>query len=148
LTPSDGNSPPPLKGITLFIKRPLGKRIGEALRAMGVKVVLHSDFFGETAADTEYLARCALEGWIPLTADSDVHNSPLQKLLIREAKLQVFRLVRNHWPWAEKLAAFVAALPAIERLVRKQPGPFIARINREGKISALEDLRDQKVRPT
>jgi hypothetical protein len=62
-------------------------------------------------------------------------------MLIRRAGLRVFRLTRNHWPWEDKVAAFVAALPAIEALIRDNPGPFIARINRVGGISKVEDLR-------
>lgn len=83
---------------------------------------------------------CASRGWIPLTADSDVSNSMAQKILIKRAKLRVFRLTRNHWPWAEKLDAFLKALPAIEDLLRERPGPYIARINRKGQISSIESL--------
>jgi hypothetical protein len=109
---------------------------------MGVRVVGHWEVFAETASDAEYLSRCAAEGWIPLTADSDVHTLAAQRILIKRTRLQVFRLTRNHWSWQDKLAAFVAALPLVERLIKERPGPFIARINREGKLSRLEDLSE------
>lgn len=143
---SAGNSRPPLEGFTLFLERPLGKRIATAIRQMGVSVVGHWEVLAETADDAEYLGRCAAEGWIPLTADSDVHNVPAQRFLIKRTRLQVFRLTRNHWPWRDKLAAFVAALPAIEALLKSRPGPFIARINRAGEICSLDDLGDVKAR--
>jgi hypothetical protein len=111
-----------------------------AIRAMGVRVVGHWEVFAETASDAAYLQRCADEGWIPITADSDVHTEALQKILIRRTRLQVFRLTRNHWPWQDKIAAFVAALPTIEACIKERPGPFIARIDRHGRISRLEVL--------
>ena len=139
---SAGNSRPPLEGFTLFLERPLGKKIAVAIRQLGVQVVTHSEVFSETADDAEYLGRCATEGWIPLTADSDVHSVPAQRFLIKRTQLRVFRLTRNHWPWQTKLEAFVAALPAIEQLLRTRQGPFIARINRAGEISSLDELSD------
>jgi hypothetical protein len=142
LTRSDGNSRPPLEGFTLFLERPLGKKVAAALRALGISVVGHSEVLAETADDAEYLGLCAERDWVPLTADSDVHTNPAQRALIKRSRLRVFRLTRNHWPWQEKLEAFVAALPAMDALLRAQPGPFIARINRAGKISSVEDLRD------
>jgi PIN like domain len=140
LTPSDGNSPRPLEGKTLFLERPLGKRVAVALRDMGVTVVAHWEVLAETASDAEYLGLCADKGWIPLTADSDVSTNPAQRLLIARGRLQVFRLTRNHWPWQEKLNAFVAALPSIQRLL-VEPGPYIARINRKGEIARVEYLK-------
>lgn len=115
-----------------------------AIRAMGVRVVGHWEVLPEKASDAQYLGLCASEGWIPITADSDVHAITAQKILIRRAKLQVFRLTRNHWPWQDKLAAFIAALPVIEALIKEQPGPFIARINRAGQLSMLEDLSERE----
>lgn len=142
MTRSDGNSRPPLEGFTLFLERPLGKKVAAALRALGITVVGHWECLSETADDAEYLGLCADNDWVPLTADSDVHTNPAQRALIKRTSLRVFRLTRNHWPWQDKLDAFASALPAMDSLLRTQPGPFIARINRTGEVSSIEDLRD------
>jgi hypothetical protein len=141
--PSDGNSPQLLEGITLFVEMSVGRAVAQGPKDLGASVVWHQEVLADDASDVEYLALCADRGWVPFTGDSDVSTAPLQKILIRRTKLRVIRLTRNHWPQKEKLEAFLAALPAIKSLLRRRPyGPFIARVNREGRISSVEDLPD------
>jgi len=74
--PSDGNSSQPLEGVTLFVEYSVGVHVAHTLRAAGIRVVWHQDVLPDNADDVTYLGRCAREGWVPLTADSDVHTLP------------------------------------------------------------------------
>lgn len=111
-----------------------------ALRSAGLKVVLYWDVLKDGLDDACYLGLCAKKNWVALTADSDVHNKSNQRILIDALGVRVFRLTRNHWPWRDKLRAFTLAIPAMLRLLRGGTRPFIARINRDGKICSLDTL--------
>jgi PIN domain-containing protein len=137
---SGGNSPPRLEDFVFFIERPLGKKVGLALREQGLRVVLHTEKLKDDALDEEYLALCAERGWVVITADSDVHTKVNQRLLVKNGRLRVFRLTRNHWRWQEKVEAFTLAIPAMLRLLRRTPAPFIARIDRKGNITSKDTL--------
>jgi hypothetical protein len=125
---------------TFFIEAPLGKAVGLALREAGLKVVLHTEVLPQDAEDVTYLKLCAENGWIIFTADGDVHNKPNQRILIASRGLRVFRLTRNHWPWPEKLNAFRLAVPQVLKLARNETRPFIARIDKQGRIGTVDFL--------
>lgn len=114
--------------------------MGLALRDAGLSVVFHLDYLPDAASDEEYLELCVRNGWAVITADGDVHEKPNQRLMIRNGGLRVFRLTRNHWPWAEKVQAFKLALPAMGRLILRLDPPFIARINKTGSITKIDDF--------
>jgi hypothetical protein len=142
---SDGNSRrPQLKDLVFFIERPLGKKVGVALRNAGLSVVFHLDHLPETADDEAYLALCVRKGWAVITSDSDIHDKPNQRRMVKNGRLRAFRLTGNHWPWAEKVRAFELALPAMGRLAQRLDPPFIARINKTGEIGKIDDFSDDR----
>jgi hypothetical protein len=53
-------------------------------------------------------------------------------------------LTRNHWRFEEKLAAFVGAMSAIKKTLQSTPPPFLARINKAGKIVGIYDFEKEK----
>ena len=142
MKPSGGNSPEPLdpSSFTYFVERPLGKKVGLALREKGHRVVLHLDVFRDDSPDEQWIVRAAREGWVALGADVAVRWTPNLKRAIYISGLRLFNLTRNTWPAAVKAEAFIAAMPAIERLLRKRTGPFIATINKDGKVAGVYDF--------
>jgi hypothetical protein len=89
--------------VRFFLDRDLGKRLGRALREVGVEVQLHAERYpgiGDTP-DEVWIPEVAADGWIILTHD--------KKIRFREAERQAFA--------AAGARAFV--------FVTQQPTPFV-----------------------
>jgi hypothetical protein len=107
-------------------------------------VVLFTDELPDDAEDSAWIALCGEKGWVPLTGDLDLLWTPLWRRAIHRARLGVFCLTRNHWRFEEKLAAFVGAMSAIKKTLQSTPPPFLARINKAGKIVGIYDFEKEK----
>jgi hypothetical protein len=105
---------------------------------------LFTDQLSDDAEDPAWIALCAKNGWVPLTGDLDLLWTPLWRRAIHRARLGVFCLTRNHWRFEEKLAAFIKAMPAIERVLRTVQPPFLARINKGGDIVGVYDFARER----
>ncbi len=79
-----------------------------------------------------------------LGADVAIRWTPNLKRAVYLAGLRLFNLARNNWPGPTKAAAFLAAMPAIHRLLKKKEGPFIATVNQAGKIISVYDYTDYR----
>lgn len=143
---SDGSSPGrPENKYTYYIERPLAKGPGLALRERGFSVVLHLEVFPDDRTDDEvWINRVAAEGWVALGADVRLRWTPTLKRAVYNARLRLFNLTNNNGTGPEKAAAFVQAMPAIGRLLARRAGPFIAKVNMEGKIVGVYDFSDYK----
>jgi len=137
-----GNPPSRLERYTFLVERPLGKRVTSALREYGFAVVAFTDHFEDGASDEEWIAKAASERWVVLTKDAAVRRRPNERLAIRNSGLRVFTLARGNWTSDEMSAAFVAAARRISNLLKKNPGPFIARITKAGELSVVDDLHE------
>lgn len=121
--------------------------MGLALRERGFDVKLSLEVFPDDSkvTDDAWISRAAKEGWVVLGADVAVRWTPNLKRAVYLAKLRLFNLARNSWPGPVKAAAFIAAMPAIERLLRRKRGPFIATVNQAGRIISVYDYSDYHV---
>jgi hypothetical protein len=123
----------------LFLDRCLGTNdVAAALRAAGANVVLHADQFPATESDENWLRKVGAKKWVVLTKDERIRTRYNELWAIIEANTHVFALTLGSASGAEMAAAFVAAWPAITRLVGNKPTPFLASVGRLGKISRIE----------
>lgn len=124
----------------------MGKGVGLALRARGFDVRLSLEIFPDDSklTDDVWIGRAAEEGWVVLGADVAIRWTPNLKRAVYLARLRLFNLARNSWPGPVKAAAFLAAMPAIERLLRRRKGPFIATVNQAGRITTFYDFADYR----
>jgi hypothetical protein len=62
----------------------------------------------------------------------DLLWTPLWRRAVYNAKIGVFTLTRNHWPWEDKAKAFHGALLdiAAATVAARRGTPYIARVNR------------------
>jgi uncharacterized protein YfiM (DUF2279 family) len=125
---------------TYFVERPLGKGVGRALRQSGYTVVLHAEVFPDRAEDDVWISAAAANGWVALGSDVRLRFTPGLKRAVFLSGLRLFTLARNHWSGQEKAAAFIAAMPAIQRLLHRLPGPFIATVSKAGAIINVYDF--------
>jgi hypothetical protein len=84
--------------------------------------------------DREWLRIAGEKGWIILTKDSRIKNrlNEMQRLLSCDAR--AFVLVTNELSGSEIGKTFVKALPAMKRLCGRKPAPFIAVLQRSGRV--------------
>ena len=86
----------------------------------------------------EVWAKAAGEsGWITLSKDLETRYKPNEREAIVRYKARVVQFTRGNWTSDQMIAAFTEAKKRIEMLLNRQPGPFIARINKKGEITRV-----------
>lgn len=121
--------------LTCIVDECLGRYVvPDALRAVGVHVILHHELFPAGTDDEAWLR--ALAGRLDavvLTKDSRIRKRAIERHALAAARLRVFALSAGNLSGEHQAAAFVRALPKIRRLAKK-PGPFIARVTATGAV--------------
>lgn len=144
--PSVTNSSKPLDDVVFFIDRSLGRKaVAEALRQAGEKVEVHDDHLPQDAKDEEWLRYVGSRSWVALTQDDRIRFHYHERMALLQANVRTFVLTAKGLRGEENGAIIARALPAIRRLLSKQPGPFIARITRGADV-VLFDLPEHKKR--
>jgi hypothetical protein len=115
--------------------------VAETLRHAGVTVEIHDEYFPQAATDIEWLREVGRRGWIVLTRDTRIRYRSLERTALMQAGVRAFVLVAGNLSGPEMAAAFVTALPAIQRFVVRHRPPCIARGTRSDAVSLLQDAR-------
>jgi predicted nuclease of predicted toxin-antitoxin system len=133
---------------TFFLDRSLGKyTVAAALRAAGVKLLVHDDLFPQTATDVEWLSEAGKKHWLVLTKDERIRFHIAEIEALRRANVKAFVLTaRKDLTGQEMAEIFLKALPKIRRLATKQQPPFIAKVGRDGSVTMLEIKKPNKAR--
>lgn len=125
---------PPL---VLFVDRSLGsKGLPQALRDDGHTVVIHDNHFPDpTTEDVVWLEEVGQRGWVALSKDVAIRQTPHEREVLVTAKLRAFFLARQNLPSGQQISAFRAAMPEILRLAQTHLGrPLIATVFLHGGI--------------
>mgnify|MGYP000105992272 CR=1 FL=1 len=131
------NSKPP-EEVTFFIDASLGgKTLGTALRATGAHIELHDDHFRQGTPDETWLTEVGTRDWVVLTKDDKIRYNELERRALLSAGVRAFVLTAKGLRGAEYAEVFIKALPAIHRLLNRQPGPFIAKVTRGAEVLLL-----------
>ena len=113
-----------------FIDRSLGvEPIRSELIKCGLAVEIHDDHFARAEEDRVWLRAVGERGWVVLTKDQKLRYRPLEIAALRGSNARVFVLTAGNLRGTEIAAVFVKALPRIHRVLRSQPGPFLARVS-------------------
>ena len=133
---SSTNEPP--EPLVLFVDRSLGNKIvAAALRLAGATVEIHDDHFPTTAADEDWLHEVGRRGWVVLTKDRAIRYRAPALAAIRASAARMFVLTAGDLQGTEMAAIFVKALPRIERVVRHESAPYIAKVTKTASVSLL-----------
>lgn len=116
--------------IVYFTDRDLGHLFPERLRAAGVRVERHDDHFGQLTPDPEWIGDVGRRGWVALTRDARIRYSPLAIATLMESGARLFVIV-GRLTTEEAAGIFLRQQKRIERLLRKEPKPFIGKIRRD-----------------
>jgi len=141
------NSSKLLDQFVFFIDRSLGRKaVAEALRTAGVQVEVHDDYLPQGAKDEEWLSYVGERKWVALTQDARIRYHELEFKALYRAKVRAFVLTAKSLRGGENAAIIVKSLPAMLRFLAKHDGPFVARINRSGKVDMLYEDSSKKSR--
>lgn len=102
---------------------------------MTVKL-LHEEF-QRGILDADLFPLVGKQRWILLTKDNQIRRRPLEVDAFIAARLRVFVFESAEMTSEEMLDAFRGAVSAIDRVVRNQKPPFVMRIGRNGRVTAL-----------
>lgn len=125
-----------------FIDRCLGrKKLAQALRALNLTVEIHDDHFAKDALDIDWLPEVGCQGWIVLTKDERIGKRTIERLAVASANVKMFVLTSQNLSGADTISAFIKAMTAMKSFARENPSPFIAKIYRDGRVSAWKNYQ-------
>lgn len=121
--------------IVFFVDRALGKNhVANSLRNVGEAVEIHADYFSHDALDTDWLPTVAEKGWVVLTADQKIRYRHLELLAVEQFDCTLFCLMSGDLNGPDMAKAFVKAIKSIKNFVSHNPGPFIAKVYKDGRV--------------
>lgn len=131
------------KETIFFIDRCLGKHpILEKLRATGIRVEIHDDHFPQNTLDQNWIPKIGEWGWIILTKDASIARNTLERQAVARAKIRMFTLASSKLTGEETAIIFQKALEPMLKFIEKNDAPFIAKVYRDGKVSAWKEAND------
>lgn len=137
---SAARPPQPPEPVTYFTDASLGRTVAERLRAAGFSVSAHDDLFSQGTPDTEWLPEVGARGMPVLTKGTRIRYTPAELEALRRAGVRLFVLISGNLKSEQMAEAFARAMPRMDSLVRKEAGPFVARLNRAGEITRVTAL--------
>lgn len=131
-----------LESFVFFVDRSLGKNVvPDALVKAGIAVARHSDHFPENAPDVLWLQKCGQEGWIVLAKDKAIRTNEVERRALFNAGVAAFFLTSASATGEENANSIIKGLSKIAHLLEHQRRPFIAKINKDGKVELWLDHR-------
>jgi len=136
---SAANSEPPPESLTFYLDRALGKHIiAEALRAAGAQIEVHDDHLPIDAPDEDWIALIANRGWIGITKDRHIRHRHNELAAIKKYKAKVLVVRAKNATGKEIADVLVKSLSKIEKFVDSHKAPFVAGVDRSGRLSRYE----------
>lgn len=133
----------PQKSVVFFIDRCLEcNSIVEGFRNAGITIEVHKDHFPEDAEDVNWLPTVGEKGWVVLTKDSMIANNPMERMAVARCGVKMFTLYSAKLLGTEMVKIFLDAIVKMQYFSISQPAPFIAKVNRKGKIALLYSKQD------
>jgi predicted nuclease of predicted toxin-antitoxin system len=128
-----GTSPEQLLNeTTFFVDWCLGRKVGEALQAVGLTVEFHGDNFRNDAEDTEWIQVIGDREWVALTKDKAIRKKPAERERVISAKARLFTLPSGNLSGEEMAEIFVKNRYRMAYFINRHPAPFIAVVSLHG----------------
>jgi predicted nuclease of predicted toxin-antitoxin system len=138
-----------LEKITFFVDRSSGKQFAEGLKELGLNVEKHDDHFPQNTLDIYWLEKCGELNWIVISSDKAIKKNFLEKQALMQSKLASFFFTSASLTTEQQITIVSKGLRRIANILASQKKPFIARLDKEGKVEIWinhkgEDLIVQK----
>lgn len=120
------HEPPPV----FFVDRDLDGNVFTAiLQNAGIRIERHQAHFVHDIPDYEWIAEAGKRSWYVLTHDKMIRHRMQELNAVKENNVGMFILVgkASH---AELASVFAAMIQKVDRFIRKNDRPFIAKIYR------------------
>ena len=95
---------------------------------------MHHEHFVDNELDTNWIEKCAEEGWVVLGNDKNNKKNRYERAAIINGGLAAFYLTSGMRPGEDEAEAIIKALKRIANLLMSEPRPFIARIHLDGRV--------------
>lgn len=146
---SNSEQPSDLK-CTVFLDRTHGKEFGKLLRRVGFDVrsifSVYPKKKHETTSDPTWIKKCGAKNWVAISGDKRIETNIENRKAVIDAGAKVFILSDSHSRPEEWAAAVICGREKLYNLVRKNTGPFFARIGRQS-LSHIGRIRFPKLEP-
>ncbi len=119
----------------------LGKKLGRALRAVGIEVTLHIERYpkadAETVPDREWIEEATRRDEVILTRDGRIRRTDAELAMVVGAGARCFVLMTGNASPLDYLRAVMIAWPRIVGIVATQRPPFMYGIRASGRMQRL-----------
>jgi hypothetical protein len=136
--PSGTKAEQQLEERTFFTDECLGRSVGEALRAIGVKVELYTDHFSPGVPDVDWLPVVGEKGWVVITKDKAIRRKPWEREKVLASRVQMFTLPNGNMTGEQMGKVVVESRLRMARFLHKHTGPFIANVS-QTEVTLLAD---------
>jgi len=125
-----------------FIDRCLGKKLADSLRNVGATVEIHDDHFKQDMKDEDWLREVGERNWVVLTKDKKIASRRLELLAVAQGDVRLFAFVDGDVSGVVVAQAFVNALENMQRFIRGNQPPFIAKVYQSGLVKPCKNRRE------
>lgn len=143
---SGANSPqqPEIGDFVLFLDRNLGKHIiADRLRSEGLNVEIHDDHLPLDAPDEEWLRLVGRNGWLALTKDKNIRYRATELQSIRTHRACVVVVRAKNATATDIAELLLKGKNSIARFAARAQAPFVAGIDRSGRVTAYQGVFEQ-----
>lgn len=124
------------KGIVFFLDRNFGtKVIANLLRDAEFKVEIHDDHLPQTAPDEEWIYYVAQQNWVALTKDKNIRYRAAEIGAVKDFGARLLVIRAKNTTGKDVANILIANREKIEKFVGSANAPFIAGVDRNGKIT-------------
>ena len=125
-----------------FIDRCLGTKLADSLRNVEATVEIHDDHFKQDINDEDWLRIVGESNWVVLTKDKKIASRPLELLAVAQGNVRLFTFVDGDVPGVVVAQAFVNALENMQRFIRGNQAPFIAKVYQSGLVKPCKNQKE------
>ncbi|MGB7892432.1 MAG: hypothetical protein WCF82_11130 [Microcoleus sp.] len=126
-----------------FIDRCLGnKLVADTLRNKGARVEIHDDHFSQNSNDEDWLRIVGERNWVVLTKDQKIATRSLELKAVTEGNVRLFAFVDGDVSGVVMAQAFVNALENMQRFIRGNQAPFIAKVHQSGLVKPCKNQKE------
>src|SRR4028119_1847603 len=126
----------------IFIDRCLRKKLADSLRNAGALVEIHDDHFSQDINDEDWLRIVGERNCVVLTKDKKIASRPLELLAVAQGDVRLFAFVGGDVPGVVVAQAFVNALENMQRFIRGNQAPFIAKVYQSGLVKPYKNQKE------
>lgn len=116
--------------------------MAEKLRNVGARVEIHDDHFSQNSYDKDWLKIVGERNWVVLTKDKKIATRLLELEAVAEGNVRLFALVDGNVPGVVMAQAFVNALENMQRFMRGNQAPFIAKVYQSGLVKPCKNRKE------